>query len=191
MVPQWQEALAIGRELLPDHPLFAEAGFLDSPATAREAEPGDRAEEWEALEEPVQPAATDWSADRGLRFDVPAPSRPEPVPEPTLEIEPPSSPWEGAREIELPAGDLQPFEPARTDEVTLDVDFDLEPPRSGDPGRGVAPFGEDPVGTKLDLARAYVDMGDIEGARAMLQEVIAEGAEVQRQEARRLLDSLG
>ena len=46
------------------------------------------------------------------------------------------------------------------------------------------------VGTKLDLARAYVDMGDPEGARSILNEVIEEGDTAQRQEARRLLDDL-
>jgi pilus assembly protein FimV len=46
------------------------------------------------------------------------------------------------------------------------------------------------VGTKLDLARAYVDMGDPEGAKSILGEVIDEGDEAQRQEAQRLLDNL-
>ncbi len=46
------------------------------------------------------------------------------------------------------------------------------------------------VGTKLDLARAYVDMGDPDGARSILQEVLKEGSNSQRQEAKRLLDSL-
>jgi pilus assembly protein FimV len=46
------------------------------------------------------------------------------------------------------------------------------------------------VGTKLDLARAYMDMGDPDGARNILQEVLAEGSASQKQEARRLIDSL-
>jgi pilus assembly protein FimV len=46
------------------------------------------------------------------------------------------------------------------------------------------------VGTKLDLARAYMDMGDPDGARNILQEVLAEGSSSQKQEARRLIDSL-
>ncbi|MFT3904909.1 MAG: FimV/HubP family polar landmark protein [Steroidobacteraceae bacterium] len=46
------------------------------------------------------------------------------------------------------------------------------------------------VGTKLDLARAYMDMGDPEGARSILDEVLAEGSPSQKQEARRLLDTL-
>jgi pilus assembly protein FimV len=46
------------------------------------------------------------------------------------------------------------------------------------------------VGTKLDLARAYVDMGDPGGARSILEEVLDEGDESQRQQAQHLLDSL-
>jgi len=46
------------------------------------------------------------------------------------------------------------------------------------------------VGTKLDLARAYVDMGDPAGARSILEEVLDEGDEGQKQQAQKLLDSL-
>jgi FimV-like protein len=46
------------------------------------------------------------------------------------------------------------------------------------------------VGTKLDLARAYMDMGDPEGARSILDEVLKEGSTSQKQEAQRLLESL-
>ena len=46
------------------------------------------------------------------------------------------------------------------------------------------------VGTKLDLARAYIDMGDPEGARSILGEVLQEGTQGQKQEANRLMASL-
>jgi pilus assembly protein FimV len=46
------------------------------------------------------------------------------------------------------------------------------------------------VGTKLDLARAYVDMGDPAGARSILEEVLDEGDGPQKQQAQQLLDSL-
>ena len=60
------------------------------------------------------------------------------------------------------------------------------------PAEGAGALEEmDEVGTKLDLARAYIDMGDPDGARSILEEVAAEGDEAQQQEARELLDSLG
>ncbi len=46
------------------------------------------------------------------------------------------------------------------------------------------------VGTKLDLARAYIDMGDPEGARSILEEVLGEGDTGQRSEAQALIDAL-
>jgi len=46
------------------------------------------------------------------------------------------------------------------------------------------------VGTKLDLARAYMDMGDPDGARNILEEVLTEGSSTQKQEAQRLMGSL-
>ncbi|MCE7521766.1 FimV/HubP family polar landmark protein [Alloalcanivorax xenomutans] len=42
--------------------------------------------------------------------------------------------------------------------------------------------------TKLDLARAYIEMGDMEGARDILNEVISEGSDSQRDDARQLLE---
>ncbi len=52
-------------------------------------------------------------------------------------------------------------------------------------------FGDDDaVGTKLDLAKAYIDMGDPEGARGMLEEVMAEGNPGQKEEAEDLLGRL-
>ncbi len=50
--------------------------------------------------------------------------------------------------------------------------------------------GADEASTKLDLARAYIDMGDIEGAKDILQEVTKEGSEAQQAEAKDLLASL-
>ncbi len=48
----------------------------------------------------------------------------------------------------------------------------------------------DEVGTKLDLARAYIDMGDPDGARSILGEVLLEGTAVQQNEANELLQKL-
>lgn len=55
---------------------------------------------------------------------------------------------------------------------------------------GDEPMSMSEVGTKLDLARAYMDMGDPEGARSILEEVMQEGSSGQRAEAQRLLESI-
>jgi pilus assembly protein FimV len=50
--------------------------------------------------------------------------------------------------------------------------------------------GSDMVGTKLDLARAYIDMDDRDGARGILNEVLDEGNDHQKAEARELIDKI-
>jgi len=47
------------------------------------------------------------------------------------------------------------------------------------------------VATKLDLAKAYQEMGDATGAREILDEVLREGDEGQREAAQSMLDQLG
>jgi pilus assembly protein FimV len=47
------------------------------------------------------------------------------------------------------------------------------------------------VQTKFDLAKAYQEMGDKDGASEILREVIKEGDAGQQAEAKKLLDSLG
>ncbi len=56
-----------------------------------------------------------------------------------------------------------------------------------DIGDLMLPDDVDEVSTKLDLARAFIDMGDTEGARGSLEEVISEGNEEQKAEAKSLL----
>ncbi|KQB54601.1 peptidoglycan-binding protein [Pseudomonas endophytica] len=50
--------------------------------------------------------------------------------------------------------------------------------------------GSDEAATKLDLAQAYIDMGDDEGARDILAEVMGEGSPEQQAEAIELLSRL-
>jgi pilus assembly protein FimV len=48
----------------------------------------------------------------------------------------------------------------------------------------------DEISTKLDLARAYLDMGDPDGARSILDEVLEEGNDSQKNEANKLIAEL-
>jgi pilus assembly protein FimV len=48
----------------------------------------------------------------------------------------------------------------------------------------------DEIGTKLDLARAYLDMGDPDGARDILVEVVEEGNDEQKNEAETLISQI-
>ena len=57
------------------------------------------------------------------------------------------------------------------------------------PASDISPNEE--VNTKLDLAKAYHDMGDIDGARELLREVVQEGSAEQKGKAQAMLDQLG
>ena len=80
-------------------------------------------------------------------------------------------------------------------EMALDADglaetgeMDPELPDLSEPLTDVD--GADEVATKLDLARAYIEMGDRDGARDILAEVAHEGDDDQKQEVKRLLEKL-
>ena len=64
-------------------------------------------------------------------------------------------------------------------------------PRQGRRGAG-APVDArwQEVATKLDLAKAYEEMGDKDGARELLNEVMKEGDAAQQQQAKQMLDAL-
>ena len=99
----------------------------------------------------------------------------------------PASGDDGALDFHLDEEDLPPARPetpkseapAASKMEGLDLDLDA----GGDSEGGM-------VDTKLDLARAYIDMGDPDSARGVLEEVIDEGNDEQSGEARRLLESL-
>ncbi len=79
------------------------------------------------------------------------------------------------------------FAPGDFDEPTAAVDSiaDID-----DMDDLMLPDDVDEVSTKLDLARAFIDMGDTEGARGSLEEVMAEGNAEQKAEAKALLDQI-
>ena len=114
--------------------------------------------------------------------------------------------------IEFDAGDSEPAEtpeerqrtgtPTATDELEP---IEFEPELQAESGitestdagygeevdeGGAEVGGENLIDTKLDLARAYLDMDDPESARGVLEEVLDEGDEKQRSEAQRLLETL-
>jgi pilus assembly protein FimV len=49
----------------------------------------------------------------------------------------------------------------------------------------------DEAATKMDLARAYIEMEDADAARAILEEVVQEGTADQQAEANALLAKIG
>lgn len=82
-------------------------------------------------------------------------------------------------------------------EDTLDISLDLEfqeaakpPPDEAESDTSGVLEAEDRAQTALELALAYIDMGDKAGAAELLQTVLSSGDEAQREHAQSLLDGL-
>jgi len=169
--------------------------------------------------EPESPAESDFESELDAEMDWPGQEReqeqsfesePEPVaepePEPVMEPEPEPEPEpipEPEPETTAIADDYDLSEPdvkADASSSTSTDEFDdlafipSEEMTEDDAAEDEDDFpllsDSDETATKLDLARAYIDMGDEAGAREILGEVLDEGTETQRQEAQSLLDRL-
>ena len=79
-------------------------------------------------------------------------------------------------------------EPLTSDDLSLVPAVTVSPVSDGDDS--IYGLETDPVDSQLDLARAYIDMGDDETARPVLAQVIEQGSLTQQAEARALLDRL-
>ncbi len=167
---EWQAVEAMGEELSPHHPLFERVASETDSVPDPYVEP--------EMAEPAGDHAPRAVAGYSFDFDLSPPH--DDIAAPGMHA--PQPPLAGH---DLPDGPELPS-----------VDFDDEDAlrRAAEEDRSAAPmhptFSEDPADTKLDLARAYLDMGDRDGARAMLEEVLAEGSQTQKDEAHRLLGEL-
>lgn len=92
--------------------------------------------------------------------------------------------------------DLETDLDAEVDELlaSTDDEIELDEQRNDEPEEMLDRLNllsdADEIETKLDLARAYIEMEDADGARDILNEITSEGSEEQRKEAQRLLESL-
>ncbi len=89
--------------------------------------------------------------------------------------------------------DVDPDTTGEIDMTDIDLTKDTLALDMLDEGEGEIPLlsGDDEIDTKLDLAKAYLDMGDEEGAKDALEEVLSAGSEEQKSEAQKLLKQLG
>lgn len=207
----WREVRKMGEELAPHNPLFSDQDsivddfsqrveaepyhfedaepsapteFLDYPDFADESEvlSPKPSESFETASMPTFDALDFGSGDSQAPTPAPAPSADAGfiIDLPPLEEQPPAS--ISKPEASFAPAPLPDFH-AR-DSATVEV-----PVAEVSDDEFFA--GEDAIGTKLDLAKAYLDMGDPDGARSMLEEVIAEGAPAQQDEARKLIAEIG
>lgn len=96
-------------------------------------------------------------------------------------------------ESDLEMGEDTMFQEAIAEVPDSDLDFEIpevDPEAAGDDEDLGFLSDSDEVATKLDLARAYIDMDDTEGARDIIEEIMKEGNDQQKQEAKNLIARL-
>jgi len=140
------------------------------------------------------PAAAEASSSIDFDFELPgAGTAAAPAPEAgaAAPAPAPAAPAEGGGGIDfdfnldLPASKEEaPAAPLDLSSISLDL---------GSPGGAAAPTDAhwQEVATKLDLAKAYQEMGDKDGARELLNEVLKQGDAAQQQQAQTMLSALG
>lgn len=204
--PLWLKAAEMGRKLNPANPLFAQ------PQPVPAAEPPRETPQPPAAEAAPPPAPDDQGAAPArteenllefdldaLRLDLAAPSEKDRATEEEAGKE-----QDAGLEFDLdaiPAHPPGPAEPsaAAPEEtpampmldlsgISLELGDSAAAPPPAVPAEENLAWQE--AATKLDLAKAYLDMGDKEGAREILEEVIQEGNAEQQENARKLLAAL-
>ncbi|MBS0569811.1 MAG: fimbrial protein FimV [Proteobacteria bacterium] len=175
--PEWQQVRAMGEHLCPHNPLFG--GHEDLAATLHDTHAATEHAEHDHLHGDDAPVGS-FDAGEFHTREMPRPA------EENFDFD-----------LTEHAASVQ-AEPARAESPPSPPPSAPESARAPMPAEPVAPkpaedffAGEDAIGTKLDLAKAYLDMGDPEGARSMLDEVLAEGNDAQKAEARKLLAEIG
>jgi pilus assembly protein FimV len=132
------------------------------------------------------------SSGGGLNFELPgaAPAAPTAAPAPA------ASGTGGGLDFDLNLGGSEAGEDAQAAAPAMDLStISLDLGAMGAAGSAGSEAQADPkwqeVATKLDLAKAYEEMGDKDGARELLNEVLREGDAAQQGQANQLLAKLG
>lgn len=202
--PEWGSAVIMGRQLAPEDPLFQDAGTATSSGEvdlafgaedAGEPAGGDDSLSFELPETPAAPAAETAKAggDDALEFDLGdfsadtgADTGTETV---AMDMD-----MENTGTDSVGTDSQSDFDKALEDLSSFGVDSNA--PEAGgeasldDSLGGGAGDESDDSSTKLDLARAYIDMGDPDGAKSILDEVLEEGNAAQKAQAQELLGQI-
>lgn len=169
MDPRWREAVVMGASLMPGHALFSQAGWNSprySDAEAKAAPP--------AAPAPALPSF--------LASAEPAPVKvfESPMEDSSLEFTT-GSPRDANPDNEIDFGDHAAVMDETFGGSLRDIHRDEAQLMSEDQSSA----------TRIELAKAYLDIGDLDGARSMLEEVLAEGGPTAKAEAARLLKDMG
>ena len=189
--PRWREAALLGAALLPGNPLFGQLGWnaprfngndtsareTAAPAAVQQAKAVPHSDAPESISEPrlAEPVAVS-NVDSGFDWENQAMSG-------TVETS--------------DAGDLQ--EPGESFDAIDDSDDSIaiaEPPLeiaddAADANSDDEASDDEASATRIELAKAYLDIGDLDGAQSMLEDVLVDGSPAAKAEAGRILKELG
>ena len=199
--PLWTKAAAMGAQIDPTNPLYVAAASGTATFTA------------------MSPAAAAPKPDLDFDLDSSSSSSSAHAPAPSFDLDldsQKSTDSHSSLDIDLAPSaasgmDVSLDEPKKEEKPSFD--FDLSgldfPGKGGEPEKTIAPAGNasmdlsdldlgsggssgggDAVGTKLELAKAYLEIGDKDGAREILDEVVKEGSAAQKSEAQSLIATL-
>ncbi|HEX5693706.1 MAG TPA: FimV/HubP family polar landmark protein, partial [Arenimonas sp.] len=197
--PRWREAVVMGVAMSPGNPLFSQAGW-NTPRF------GDTGVMPSSPPPPAAAAAPEVSADEDLAglSELAAPPAPaHDAADEDWDSISQASPTEPSAGRPAPAADEQGVDPDQTlsgglDLVGSDADFELDDEAPAEDAgesltdeQAASSADDDASATKIELAKAYLEIGDVDGARGMLEEVAAEGGPDVRAEAERLLREIG
>lgn len=184
----WEKAAELGRSIDPGNPLYGGSPEAAAASAVVEEKPAPEPVK-QAVVQPesleTKPAPNTGMLDFNLDLSDAEPPKPENVP-----VVQPEEPVGGhALDFDLSGLDIKAEgnTPVTAAPASGSMDFSGLDLNLGDMS------GEeemDEVATKLDLARAYLEMGDKDGAREILQEVLNEGNDSQKGDARGILSGL-
>jgi pilus assembly protein FimV len=210
--PLWQKAAAMGAQIDPSNPLYISAAAGTATFTAMSpaaAAPQPKPNlDFDLDTSPTTRTETSTSApapDFDLDLDAQRPSAAPDLPVETssgLDFDLAPSP----SKVDVPSDSHRP-EKSSFDFDLSGLDMPSSKPSGGEPRSAAAGGGSnidladlsldspaagggEGVGTKLELAKAYLEIGDKDGARDILQEVAKEGSAAQKEEAKKLIASL-
>ena len=169
--PRWREAVVMGVALLPGHALFNQAGWNLPNFEVRKESPIVAPEVPVAVAEPMQEEPSFLSQQDMEELDNLEAVSIVPTKQ---EIAPPAAEVPDdimlMSESEFVALDSMP-DIHRSESELMDIDAASS--------------------TKIELARAYLEIGDVEGARSMLEEVAVNGSAPAKAMAQRIIGELG
>ncbi|MFT3805594.1 FimV/HubP family polar landmark protein [Arenimonas sp.] len=171
MDPRWREAVVMGAGLLPGHPLFSQAGWNAPQFGEPAAAPKAAAAEAPAKVAPAAAAvATAGTASAAAT---------------TVDAHADNNDWD--RLVAQAGGASE-----NLTDIDLSVpDFGVDTPKDVHRAEAEVLAEDEASATRIELAKAYLDIGDLDGARSMLEEVLIDGGPAAKAEALRILNELG